>query len=143
MPNTQFEARIERIRAREASLQGPELMAGVGDVGHCAQPAEQVVRPKPKASLILGLLGAVIGALAFEYLLLNLDLDAVLAMDLSDLVALALTTRGVGLSASILLICLCLSFYSVLRGPKSWRIMSLSCSAMGGAMGVGLTALFG
>lgn len=132
MGDRRFEDRVKRIQRRAKQGAGPQLLAGVGDVREAQSTAEAA--SKPRASLLLALIGAVLGALACEVLHSHLGLEAFVTLPPDMLLEIMTTEPIIGTASAVLGICILLALISFVRGSRAAATMSFSWAALGGAL---------
>lgn len=131
MGDKRFDDRIKRISVRHKNGPSVEMLAGVGDVNEAAE----AVAGKPKASLILALIGGLVGVSALQTLKTHVGLGALTAYPPEMLLEIGMADPVIGASGVALTLCAALAVFSLLRGRKAFRMMSFSLAAMGGALG--------
>lgn len=131
MSNQRFDDRLKRIEKRQKRGAPVQILAGVGDVEEASEAAEG----KPRASLILALLGAAAGLWSLQVLKNQVGLDGLFSYPLEMLIEIALAEPMIGAAAGLLLTSALLAIVSFLKGRKAFHIMSFSCAAVGGAIG--------
>lgn len=131
MGDHRFDNRLKRIEARHKGKPAVELLAGVGDVNEAAEAAEG----KPRASLILALIGSVVGVWALQVLKSQVGLESLLSYPPEMLLEIAMSEPMIGAAGGILALSALLAIFSLLRGRKAFRMMSFSWAAVGGALG--------
>lgn len=138
MSDHRFTDRLKRIETRQRSGAPVQILAGVGDV----KEAEEAAEGKPRASLILALLGASAGVWSLQVLKNQVGLNGLLSYPPEMLLEIALAEPMIGAAAGLLVTSALLAVISFLKGRKAFKIMSFSWAALGGAIG-GLVAASG
>ncbi len=131
MSDQRFSDRLKRIEARNAGGFHAELLAGVGEVAEAKKTATSHDPDRPKASLILAMLGAAVGFFAFQTMRDTLGIEALTTLQPGALLAIGRSDPLIGASFGVLGLCGLMALFSLLRGRKAFRMMSFSWAAVG------------